>query len=253
MVPALSWIDLLRSGTLFWKSSSCCENSSTGEAGEDCRSAGVFGLYNTGRKHDESGKRGHRRRREPQCPKDRYGFHHGVPPSTRFCQELISNRNSDASGAVCLPQRRLATGRRLPFSSGPNRVLWAQVRDFDRPWAGFGNDGLFRHALWTGRGAKAAALLLLLAGLAACASTTPQPQPAVSAAAAPPPPPSPPPIDLAGKWRLSAAGGGACQMTFGDAPGAAQGTIAPAGGCPGNFFTSRKWTFEHGIADHPRP
>ena len=42
-------------------------------------------------------------------------------------------------------------------------------------------------------------------------------------------------------------------MTLGDAPGAAQGTIAPEGGCPGNFFTSRKWTFEHDnliIRDH---
>jgi Protease inhibitor Inh len=42
-------------------------------------------------------------------------------------------------------------------------------------------------------------------------------------------------------------------MTFGDAPGASQGTIAPAGGCPGNFFTSRKWTFEHDmliVRDH---
>ena len=34
-------------------------------------------------------------------------------------------------------------------------------------------------------------------------------------------------------------------MTFGDMPGAADGTIAPAGGCPGNFFMSRKWTFDH--------
>ncbi len=39
-------------------------------------------------------------------------------------------------------------------------------------------------------------------------------------------------------------------MTFGDAPNAAasaggepQGPIAPEGGCPGSFFTSRKWTF----------
>jgi hypothetical protein len=42
-------------------------------------------------------------------------------------------------------------------------------------------------------------------------------------------------------------------MTFGASSGAAQGTIAPAGGCPGNFFTSRKWTFEHEtliIRDH---
>ena len=31
------------------------------------------------------------------------------------------------------------------------------------------------------------------------------------------------------------------------------GTIAPEGGCPGNFFTSRKWSFEQGslvIRDH---
>ncbi len=42
-------------------------------------------------------------------------------------------------------------------------------------------------------------------------------------------------------------------MSFGSAPGAGQGTIAPEGGCPGNFFTSRKWTFERGtlfIRDH---
>jgi len=42
-------------------------------------------------------------------------------------------------------------------------------------------------------------------------------------------------------------------MTFGGNTGASEGTIAPAGGCPGNFFTSRKWTFEHDkliIRDH---
>ena len=42
-------------------------------------------------------------------------------------------------------------------------------------------------------------------------------------------------------------------MNFGSAPGADQGTIAPEGGCPGKFFTSRKWAFEHGaliIRDH---
>ena len=49
------------------------------------------------------------------------------------------------------------------------------------------------------------------------------------------------------------AAGGSCLMTLGATPGAAEGTIAPAGGCPGNFFTSRKWTFEHDmliIRDH---
>jgi hypothetical protein len=34
-------------------------------------------------------------------------------------------------------------------------------------------------------------------------------------------------------------------MTFGAAsPAAAEGTIAPEGGCPGKFFTSRKWSYD---------
>ena len=32
-------------------------------------------------------------------------------------------------------------------------------------------------------------------------------------------------------------------MNFGAQPEAAEGTIAPAGGCPFNFFTSRKWNY----------
>jgi hypothetical protein len=112
--------------------------------------------------------------------------------------------------------------------------------------------GFNRIAVWGKHGAKAAAALLVLAALAACASA-PKPEPPPVAAAPAPPPPSPPPIDLAGRWRLTAAAGGACFMTLGGAPGAAQGTIAPEGGCPGNFFTSRKWAFEHDtliIRDH---
>jgi Protease inhibitor Inh len=76
---------------------------------------------------------------------------------------------------------------------------------------------------------------------------SPPPQPAI------PPPPQPPPVDLAGRWRLSMVGGAACLMTFTDAPGAIEGSIAPTGGCPANFFTSRKWTYEHDmliIRDH---
>jgi hypothetical protein len=111
---------------------------------------------------------------------------------------------------------------------------------------------------------KAAAALLVLAALTGCASTdrlgggqpeassTPAPPP-LPPAPPTPPPPQPPPVDLAGKWKLTAAGGGACFMTLGDTAGASEGTVAPAGGCPGNFFTSRKWTFEHGmliIRDH---
>jgi hypothetical protein len=45
--------------------------------------------------------------------------------------------------------------------------------------------------------------------------------------------------------------GGACGMTFTAAAG--EGTIAPEGGCPANFFTSRRWVLQQGallIQDH---
>jgi hypothetical protein len=113
--------------------------------------------------------------------------------------------------------------------------------------------GFDRIAVWGRHGAKAAAALLVLAALAGCASAPKSEPPPVAAAPPPSPPPTPPPIDLAGRWRLTAATGGACFMTFGNTPGAVQGTIAPEGGCPGNFFMSRKWVFEHDaliIRDH---
>ena len=63
-----------------------------------------------------------------------------------------------------------------------------------------------------------------------------------------------PPFNLAGRWTLSSTTGtGSCAMTFGAIPDATEGTIAPAGGCPLNFFTSWKWTYsEAGMAirDH---
>jgi hypothetical protein len=105
--------------------------------------------------------------------------------------------------------------------------------------------------------AKTVAALVLLASLAGCSAgslfgSQPEAAPAPAPAAEPEAEPAaaPPPVDLAGRWQLSAAAGGACFMTFGKAGAAAavpQGTIAPEGGCPGNFFTSRKWAFEHGV------
>ena len=101
------------------------------------------------------------------------------------------------------------------------------------------------------RGAGAALCLgLLLLALNACTSTSRLGGGPDQAAAPPPttpPPPalSPPPVDLAGKWRLSVAGGSACTVTFGGSTGASDGSIAPAGGCPGSFFTSRKWSYEN--------
>ena len=61
------------------------------------------------------------------------------------------------------------------------------------------------------------------------------------------------PEPMGGRWQLAAPGVSQCNMTFGGAPEAGEGTIAPEGGCPGNFYTSRKWTFEGGslvIRDH---
>jgi Protease inhibitor Inh len=92
-------------------------------------------------------------------------------------------------------------------------------------------------------------LTLLLLALNGCTSTSRLgggPDQAAPPPTAPPPPTlTPPPVDLAGKWRLSVAGGSACSMTFGGSTGASDGSIAPAGGCPGSFFTSRKWSYEN--------
>jgi hypothetical protein len=62
-----------------------------------------------------------------------------------------------------------------------------------------------------------------------------------------------PPEPMAGRWQLAAIGASQCAMTFNGTPGTGEGTIAPEGGCPGNFYTSRRWTFENGslvMRDH---
>src|SRR5882724_5191630 len=62
-----------------------------------------------------------------------------------------------------------------------------------------------------------------------------------------------PPEPMGGRWQLAAPGVSQCNMNFGGSPSDGEGTIAPEGGCPGNFYTSRKWTFEQGslvIRDH---
>jgi len=64
--------------------------------------------------------------------------------------------------------------------------------------------------------------------------------------------PGAPPEPMAGRWVL-ASGPSQCGMNFGGTPEAPEGTIAPEGGCPGNFYTSRKWTYEPAglvIRDH---
>ena len=57
--------------------------------------------------------------------------------------------------------------------------------------------------------------------------------------------PTAPPTAMAGRWLFSSPSRGQCNMTFGAANAAAsEGTIAPEGGCPLKFFTSRKWTYD---------
>jgi hypothetical protein len=93
------------------------------------------------------------------------------------------------------------------------------------------------------RAASCGLFALLLAGCGAG-------QFGLNGTAEPPPAPS---VNMAGRWTLATPGGAGCGMNFGNEPGAQEGTIAPAGGCPGNFFTSRHWTLEKGvltIADH---
>lgn len=94
------------------------------------------------------------------------------------------------------------------------------------------------------------AIFLLAALLAGCWSLD---RPAAQSAAMNAAPTVAPPSPLAGKWTLDVPGAGSCAMNFGAQPDANEGTIAPAGGCPFNFFTSRKWTYITGglvIRDH---
>lgn len=57
---------------------------------------------------------------------------------------------------------------------------------------------------------------------------------------------TPPPFDLIGRWSFSAVAGPTCTMNF-TSGGVGEGGIQPGGGCPGNFYQSRKWTYENGV------
>ena len=91
----------------------------------------------------------------------------------------------------------------------------------------------------------AMAALGLLSGCASEQATTGAPVSATRYGA--------PPEPMGGRWQLSAPGQSQCVMNFNAGTAEGEGTIAPEGGCPGNFYTSRKWTFEQGslvIRDH---
>lgn len=51
------------------------------------------------------------------------------------------------------------------------------------------------------------------------------------------------PADLAGRWMLSMPQAPACGLNL---SGGLQGRIVPEGGCPGHFFTSRRYSLDNG-------
>ena len=55
---------------------------------------------------------------------------------------------------------------------------------------------------------------------------------------------STPDLGMDGRWKLAAPNAPSCGMIFAAAPGAREGKVAPEGGCPGKFFTSRRWKLE---------
>lgn len=58
--------------------------------------------------------------------------------------------------------------------------------------------------------------------------------------------PAPAPVDesMTGRWILSVPNAPSCGLEFGGAAGARAGSVAADGGCPGNFYMSRRWAME---------
>jgi hypothetical protein len=56
----------------------------------------------------------------------------------------------------------------------------------------------------------------------------------------PVPPPSPQ-ADMTGRWMLSAPNAPACGMDFSAGRRQGEGAVVPDGGCPGQFYMSRRW------------
>ena len=59
-----------------------------------------------------------------------------------------------------------------------------------------------------------------------------------------------PPTDdaLPGRWLLTTPNAPPRGLEFGGAPGARNGKVAPDGGCPGDFYTSRRWAMEGSLS-----
>jgi len=92
---------------------------------------------------------------------------------------------------------------------------------------------------------RASAPVLVLLALTGCSGMDWAGSSSSPTTTAAPPQAGAPPVSLAGRWQLSSPSRGQCNMTFGaSSPAAADGTIAPEGGCPGKLYMSRKWTYD---------
>ena len=95
--------------------------------------------------------------------------------------------------------------------------------------------------------ANCVCIVVLMAGCAT-GTTTQSPDAAAVPAAR---------LDMTGRWMLSAPNAPSCGIRFEAAAGAQTGTLTgaarPEGGCPGDFFRSRRWSLAQGnltITDH---
>jgi len=105
---------------------------------------------------------------------------------------------------------------------------------------------------WLAIGAAAALTGCGGGSLLATSTSEPPPPPAASQPAARAVPTAPP-VEITGRWQFASTAGGTCAMLFTATPGSGEGSIAPQGGCPGKFFTSRRWTYDQDtliIRDH---
>jgi hypothetical protein len=89
---------------------------------------------------------------------------------------------------------------------------------------------------------SAAAALLSTIALAGCAGGA-----ATSSLLSDRPPPGAADLTIVGRWMLAAPNAPACGLNFNAKPGATEGSVAPEGGCPERFFTSRRWTLRQSI------
>jgi hypothetical protein len=53
-------------------------------------------------------------------------------------------------------------------------------------------------------------------------------------------------LTVPGRWILSTANAPTCGIEFGGAVSGRAGSVSPDGGCPGKFYTSRRWSMSEG-------